>query len=330
MNLRHGEQFLAKLGGLLCCSLALGACAAGDPHARKPVQDPWQGRGRECVRPFLGRGSPYSETARFEASDEPLLASVPPVAHRTMVAAGLSAMVAKLLKGNQVGTAMTVEMLAVRQDLGMRLISLETQLAAVIFEAECTGELIEAMAFELEDRGDQRELRLAIASLVVGASAATAAGVWGLTDGDSPGPAVLGLAGGVGSAALGAAAFVKRSQRMRFTHQHNLLAPVLHGRDDAELFPVFVFRLLVLPGPEGALSPRDRLLRRWGELIDEVVSSSDRAEVSTLLYGAGGTYDQDLIALRERMYDALESELNAQARDLELLDRFLVRALEQP
>lgn len=313
------------LGGV--AALLLLGCAAREGRTRPPERDPWEGRGRECVRPFLGRGGPYGELDSPPV-DEPLLASVPPEAHRTMLAAGLSGVVGQALRDARSG-GMTVETLSRRQDLGMRLISLETQLAAVIFEAECTGELIEAMAFELEDRGDQRELRFAIASLVVGAAAATAAGVWDLAQEGSKGPAVLGLSGGVGSATLGALAFVEQLPRMTFRHDHNLLSPVVRGRDDHELFPAFVFRLLTLPGPDGAPSPRERLLRRWAELTDEVVPAQRRAEVTRMLYGGGGVYDQELMKLRERMYDALESELNAQARDLELLDRFLVRALER-
>jgi hypothetical protein len=117
---------------------------------------------------------------------------------------------------------------------------------------------------------------------------------------------------------------------MRFLHTRNLLAPVVQGTDDGELFPRFVFRLLVDPAPDGGASPRERLLVRWGRLIAESVPRDARAAAEALLYGEGGIYTQDLLALRERMYDALESELNAQARDLELLDRFLVRALERP
>lgn len=306
------------------------ACGSHERGARVSPNDPWAGRGQECVRPFVGRDSPYGEVLTWAGEgDDPVLASVPPEAGRTMQAAGLSTMVARALEGARATTRPSVEMLVTRQDLGMRLISLETQLAAVIFEAECTGELIEAMTFELEDRSDLRELRLALGSLVVGALSATVAGIWDLTRGDSKGPAVLGLSGGVASAALGGAAFVKRSQHMHFAHTRNLLSAVQRGVDESELFPRFVFRLLTLPAPGGGPSPRDRLLLRFGTLIEQTVAADQRTHAEQLLYGAGGTYDQDLLSLRERLYDALESELNAQARDLELLDRFLVRALER-
>jgi hypothetical protein len=116
---------------------------------------------------------------------------------------------------------------------------------------------------------------------------------------------------------------------MQYLHPRNLLAPVVAGVDADELYPRFVFSLLVLPAPDGESSPRERLLVRWRGLIDEVVPRSERKSAEQLLYGDGGVYSQELLALRERMYDTLETELNAQARDLELLDRFLVRALER-
>ncbi|MDB4976436.1 MAG: hypothetical protein JWN48_4777 [Myxococcaceae bacterium] len=312
----------------VCLQACLAACGASQHAARTSGQSPWAGRGQECVRPFVGRDSPYGEVLE-QAVEDAVLKLVPAEAARTMRAAGLSLLVALALRGTAQQARPSIEMLVTRQDLGMRLISLETQLDAVIFEAECTGELIEAMSFELEDRSDQRELRLALGSLVVGALSAAAAGVWDLTAGNSKGPAALGLSGGLASAALGGAAFVKRSPQMRFMHERNLLQAVVRGSDEAELFPRFVYRLLTLPAADGGPSPRDRLLSHWKAMIERVVEPSERAAAETLLYGSGGIYSQDLMALRERLYDVLESELNAQARDLELLDRFLVRALER-
>jgi hypothetical protein len=304
--------------------IALFALGCGGlPKTRPGQPDPWEGRGQECVRPFVARESPYAEVADGDA-DAALLSVVPPEAARTMRAAGLSSMVARALEKR--GGGLDVHKLALRQDLSLRLISLETQLSAVIFEAECTGELIESMQLELEDRADLHELRMAVSSLVVGAMAATAAGIWQLAQSESNTPAMFGLAGGVASAGLGVAAFVKKDVRMHYAHEHNLLSVVRAGADEAELFPRFVFRLLITPGADGR-APRDKLLARWTELLREV-PAEERSHAEAQLYGVGGTYDLQLMSLRERMYDALESELNAQARDLELLDRFLVRALE--
>jgi hypothetical protein len=320
-------RFSACSGALVAVCLA--ACGSRAPSARTAGPDPWEGRGRECVRPLVSRDSPYSELFSESEHEDPILTRVPAEAGRTMRAAGLSPLVARALHALEPHAHVSLDMLLTRQDLGMRLISLESQLDAVIFEAECTGELIEAMAFELEDRSDLRELRLALSSLVMGALSATAAGIWDLKAGGSNGPAVLGLSGGLASAGLGGAAFVKRPQAMDYKHERNLLQAVVRGSDDDELFPRFVYRLLTLPAAGGGPSPRDKLLVRWRGMIERVVEPGQRAAAEALLYGRGGSYSQDLVTLRERLYDALESELNAQARDLELLDRFLVHALER-
>jgi hypothetical protein len=305
--------------------LLLQAACGTRPPANPGAHDPWEGRGRECVRAFLGKDSPTAELSPREL-DEAGLAQVPAEARRTAQAAGIEPLLAAALSHAK-GAEPTLQLLTLKQDLGLRLISLETQLAAMIFEAECTGELIEAMTFELDQIKQSRGIVLAVASLVVGAALATAAGVWDLTGTESKGPAILGLSGGVGGAALGAAAFVPRASSLRYGHTRNLLVPIVRNDDHEQLYPTFVFRLLTLPARGERPSPREQLLVAWRTLIEESVPADQRAQASALLYGEGGVYSQELLALRERMYDALETQLNALARDLELLDRYLVREL---
>jgi hypothetical protein len=314
---------------LLALSVLGPACTHSRTQQTSAGRDRWEGRGRECVRAFVGKDSPYRELP-FQPIEDPLLDPVPPEARRTARAAGLEPLIVSALRERlAAGSTATVAFVAAKQDLGLRLISLETQLAAVIFEAECTGELIEAMAFDLDQQTQSRGLVYAISSLVVGSALATAAGIWDLTGDESPGPAVMALAGGVGGAALGAAAFVPREGSLYYQHHHNLLHPIVANEDAAQLYPAFVFRMLTLPAPAGP-SPRDHLLAAWREMIEQDVAAAERRAGEQLLYGDGGRYEQDLLALRERMYDALESQLNALARDLELLDRFLVRELAPP
>jgi hypothetical protein len=280
------------------------------------------------VRAFLGKASPYKEPLEADLTSS-ILESVPPEARRTARAAGIERLVAQALERSKADEPLSLELVMVRQDLNMRVISLETQLSAMIFEAECTGEMVETIQNELRQKEDRREVRLAVSSLVVGAAAATAAGAWDLLQSDSLGPAITGLSGGLAATGLAAAAFVRRPLETTYHHEHNLLTPIVQGRDDRELYPRFVFRMLILESLDGQPSPRDQLLATWQQLIDETLPPERRAAATALLYGDGGAYDQDTIALRERMYDALETKLNALARDLELLDRFLVRSLEQ-
>jgi hypothetical protein len=330
LDCKPRTPFRARARLALSLALVAQACGASRGKDTRDEHDRWRGRGDECVRAFLGKSSGYRELP-FDPVEDPLLDPVPPEARRTARAAGLERLIVTALREHRTaGDTASVALVAAKQDLGLRLISLETQLAAVIFEAECTGELIEAMAFELDQQTQSLGLVYAISSLVVGSVAATAAGIWDLTGDESPGPAVMALSGGVVSAGLGAAAFFPREGSLRYRHEHNLLRPLLRNEDPEQLFPAFVFRLLTLPAPHAESSPHERLLSAFRALIEQDVPEAERDAAEQLLYGDGGMYSQDLLALRERMYDALESQLNALARDLELLDRFLVRELAPP
>ena len=47
-----------------------------------------------------------------------------------------------------------------------------------------------------------------------------------------------------------------------------------------------------------------------------------------MLFGDGGVYDRNLVDVRERMFDVLESHINAVDLELELLYRFSARLVE--
>jgi len=111
----------------------------------------------------------------------------------------------------------------------------------------------------------------------------------------------------------------------------NRLTPVWLGADPDHLYPSFVFRMLTFPAAAGGRSPRDQLLETWRRKLDEQSSdAADRSAAERLLLGQGGVYDDDLLTLRADMFEGLESAVNGMTRDLELLDRSLVRVLGSP
>ena len=253
----------------------------------------------------------------------PYLDDVPPEVRRIAQAAGLEPLLAARLRARD--DADLPAALALDLDLVRALSSLEIQLAALLFEAECVGNQMEALLREHE--GDQRvrELTLAVTSVLLGAAAATAAGVWELRGADHDGPAVLAIAGGAASATLGLAAFVPERRAVLYPHPRNLLAPIAAGADPDGLYPTFVLRLLTAPSLDDRPTPHQELLRDWRRLLEAHVPPSRRALAERVLYGHGGVYDADLIDLREQMFDVLESHLNSLYRDLELLYRFTDR-----
>jgi len=321
---------------MLAAALAAGSCTTMRPVL--PAEAP---RGavvidavetRDCLRTTVGRAGLGDGALPGAVEDAQLLvhlAQVPADVRRTAWAAGLEPLLAALLRARATGQdPRSIELLAMRLQVVMRISSLEIEVAALLFEADCTGDQMEAALLELDRQAGKQELALTIASIAVGALAGLGAGLWDVQGTESKGPAVLGIAGGVATAALGGAAFVPRRGRVVFAHGRNLFGPVVVGRDPQRLYPTFVFRMLTAPAVPGEVTPRDELLGEWQRIVDDAIPAQRRALAREILHGEGGVYDGALLDVRERMYDALESQLNAFDRDLEALYRFFGRVLD--
>jgi hypothetical protein len=110
-------------------------------------------------------------------------------------------------------------------------------------------------------------------------------------------------------------------------HSRNRLTPIERGADPEHLYPSFVFRMLTSAAVPAGATPRDALLAAWQGQLDRGVASPRQESARQLLLGDGGEYDDQLLAVRAEMFESLESAVQGIARDLELLNRSLVRAL---
>ncbi|MBC8072514.1 MAG: hypothetical protein IAG13_29595 [Deltaproteobacteria bacterium] len=288
----------------------------------------------DCQR-TTGRQRGFEEVELAGPVTDPELAAflveVPVAVRRTAQAVGLEPVLAALLRDKATsGEQRSLERVSMRLQVVMRMSSLEIELAALLFEADCTGDQMEAALRELDQRNARRELAFTISSIAIGAAAGIGAGAWSLGSDDVRGPAALGIGGGVASAGLGIAALVPARGKVVFPHARNLFVPIVTGEDPQGLYPRFVFRLLTATRDLGGPTARDELLAEWERIIADEVPASRRELARAVLFGEGGVYDGDLVDVRERMFDALESQLNAFDRELELLYRFASRVLEEP
>jgi hypothetical protein len=288
-----------------------------------------------CARATMGRDSPYRMPLAGPETDPHLaaqLAVLPAEARRTALAAGLEPLLARLLDERaRIGAELSLQQLLMQDALLSRVVAFHAQVSAAAFEAGCTADMIQKALSERAHHEQSRQVAIAIGSLVAGAVAGVAAGAWGLSDGSSKGPPILAVAGGVASTALGAAALTHEDPPLGFRHPRNRLTPVWLGADPDHLYPSFVFRMLTFPAVAGSRSPRDQLLETWHHKLEEQLSDpAERAAAERLLLGEGGTYDDDLLTLRAEMFEGLESAVNGMTRDLELLNRSLVRVLASP
>jgi hypothetical protein len=207
-------------------------------------------------------------------------------------------------------------------ELVMRMSSLEIQVATLLFETQCFGAQMDATVLELRQRQRSREVGLAVSSILVGAVAATAGGIWDLRAEGPVGPASLVIGGGVASASLGIAAFVPQRRAVLFPHPRNLLTPIMRGEDPDGIYPRFVFRMLLAPAADGGASVRDEILEDWRRIVAQTFPLERRALAESVLYGRGGVYDADLLDAREQMFDALEAHVSMVNHDLDTLYRY--------
>lgn len=314
---------------LLLATWNLAACAptisvSTPPRPSRNSLEVQEAETRHCLR----------LATRFVARDEhvvgperpaPVTSAIPPSIRRIAQAADIDPALERLIADDGAGDR-SVEL---RLQLFTRLSSLEIQLGALLFEADCVGDQMEAVLDELGARQRKREIALAVSSILLGAGAGIGAGVYELRGRPPVGIPVIGIVGGVAAAGLGLAAFIPGRGPVVYRHPRNLLAPIIAGDDPEHLYPEFVLRMLMLPTDDGSPTARELLLEDWQRILDDV-PAAQRELAEQVLYGEGGVYDAALVDVRERMFDALESHLNSIQRDLELLYLFTDRVITRP
>lgn len=333
----------AGIGLVMVASVLFGGCGV-TLHAGRPTTMPSaqfvvsEGRAARCVRSASGPGAAYREPVPGALEDAdllPYLSSFTADARRTAVAAGVEPLLARTIREHtRAHGRPTLDLLEMRQELSDRLSSLPGQLLASASECECIINAIDEVLAADERAEHDRELYLTVATLIAGPGFGVASGIWEITNQHTMSPAVpegpfaLAVLGAVVELALGTAILISVPNEIVSMHEHNLLAPVWTGNDETLLYPTFVFRLLTLPVHGGAATPRDELLVGWRAHWEGAVDDSERATAETIMYGAGGTYDPDLLSVRRALYEDLRAKLWSFGQRVDELNEAIADAME--
>jgi hypothetical protein len=260
----------------------------------------------------------------------PELAVLPYRARRAALAAGLEPVLSRILHERAEAGGPSMLLLAEEQELGLRLAAFDAQLTAAGYEAACTARSLQGLLAELGGEEQTRQFSLTVTSIVVAGVLGTASGVWALADASSHAPDVVGIAGSLTLTGLGVASLLHVERTVTLHHPRNRLTPIWRGVDPDHLYPTFVFRMLTSPDPALGQTPRDELLAAWREQLARALPTWRENDADQLLFGDGGIYSDAALALRAGMFDAIGSAIQGIARDMELLNRSLVRALTTP
>jgi hypothetical protein len=316
---------LAPLAWLVCLSFV--GCVRADRRPRFHANYEHQAH---CARPIMPNGSPYrlplAEPLRDPSALALLDAELPNEARRAARAADLEPLIVSLLRRQRSGDTSSSEYLSEREELTLRIIAFDAQMVSLAFEVACTRRRIDDLLATLDAQERRRQRGLAAGSLVVGASTGTISGGWGLAGSNAVfAPALVAVAGGLITTALGAAALLVPERSVLLEHHHNLLRPVLEGDDPEHLFPSFIFRMISARYPGDVMTPRELLLAHVDSLVTEVVPRRERDHTWRVLGSDGGMYSRRQLEARAGCFHLLEQAVGGVARQLELLDRRLVR-----
>lgn len=301
---------------LLAGLLALAGCATRSP-SRLVVAAGY------CDPPLPYRYNPaFTPQANFEAALTPaLLARYPRRMLLTANAVGIVPALRELLAlqaaaQRQPGPATELAVLRQRQLITDQVALVSSTVASLAAELDCEGERADQVAGYLKNLDDRRTQRLNVFSIGVGA----ASGIGTTVIENKGGQYAFGIGGGLLAAGLGLLTLRPQGHTAEFGHPRNLLADVWTEKPASDAFPPSIWYLLTNPafsnGGQTSLAHNTR--QRWqhyGQLAKP--ESNEGRELASLLFGSGGQYSADELAVRANMLNELQAAVRLLNQELQ-------------
>lgn len=222
------------------------------------------------------------------------------------------------LRQNPKGTddlAYRLEILELKQAIDHKINSSSLEISAISSEMDCEEERTSQVANYLLGKIRDKESKLTIGAIVVGALGAI------LTEGvikDEKSSQIVGISTGLAEATFGVMMLLN-NEKTDFFHKRNALRDVWFGSETSKNFPPAVWYYLNYSSPENgiATSLREQIIQKWKSFGQ--ISKSTEKEMLDLYFGEGGEYTSEQLENRADMYDQLESNINLMKQDLKAL-----------
>ena len=204
-----------------------------------------------------------------------------------------------------------LEQLTKRQQILHRLLLASSEISSLAAELDCEGERADQLADYIDQHDTRRVRRLTILSIVVGAITTV---VTTLIQADTP-DKVIGIGGGVASAALGGLAAFSSQQTVSYQHPRNLLTDIWYQRKTSSVYSPFVWYVLTDPAfsNTGKRSISVNIRQRW---LDYVLPNPS-SEQERLFFETGGAYQADDLHTRANMLNQLQSSVRSINQNLQ-------------
>jgi hypothetical protein len=206
---------------------------------------------------------------------------------------------------------------AARIELLARIEEARLSIAGTRAELDCAGESARQAADYLALAQERAANSLTVASIAAAAATGIATVFLSTAQTSNWTQNSVAIGGGVVTAGLGAASLNVRLH-IHIDHPRNPLADVWFGPKESTLYPPVVWGYLT--DPEFSNDQREpiraRIVARWVQF--QSVRKED-AKLVTLLFGPGGTYDEETLRMRGSMIDQVKAEVDLMNQDIAAL-----------
>jgi len=199
------------------------------------------------------------------------------------------------------------------------------EISAVASEIDCEEERADQISYYLKKREDDRETKLTVAAISVGAIATIASGILFATDKDKDLEYAVEVGGSIAEAVLGFMIFTSKP-KVEFYHPRNHLEEIWNGKETSMLFPAHVWYYFNYYNPDKPNEPslRVQILKGWKAIYEwEKNENKHKQNLIALFFGKGGQYTSEHLKARARMLDQLQANITLMKQDLTKLATYL-------
>ncbi len=217
-----------------------------------------------------------------------------------------------------------LNILELSNKINQRINMASLEISSVASELDCEEERITQIADYMKNRESEKETRLTVAAIIIGATgAATSALVLNNSDGGDNIADYIGVASGIAEATVGLMILLNK-QKVELKHSRNALREIWEGHDTSSIFPSSLWYYINYYNPDDQTKPslRYHIIERWMSFKQiEKAQSRKKRKLIDLYFGNGGKYTTDQLYNRANMYDQLESYIKLIKQDLMVLSR---------
>lgn len=211
-----------------------------------------------------------------------------------------------------------ISLLELSQQIHNRINQASLEISSFASELDCEEERLTQIADYLKGKERERESKLTVAAIVVGATGGIGSSALALGERTDKAGNYVAIASGVTEAVLGIL-MLTNNRTLTIEHPRNALKDVWEGKDTSDIFPASIWYYINYYDPAHPDQPslRYQILQRWMSFKQiDVASTRNKKKLLDMYFGDGGRYSTDQLYNRANMYDQLESYIKLIKQDV--------------